>query len=191
MPSSSSEDSDSRGDKPLINLLRGWPSPSILPVPILREASDRVFSDPSIYVPGLQYGPDPGYQPLREALAGWLGRTYHFPGEADEICITGGASQAMACLLASFTDPAYTRAVWAVEPCYYLACPIFADAGFGTAGNRIRGVPADEEGIDLGWLERALRECDEGFSGDDNKDRPVSIFSFLFFFFFFFFWVCH
>lgn len=164
---------DSAKRKPLINLLRGWPSPSILPVSLLREASNKVFSDPSIYVPALQYGPDPGYQPLREALAEWLGQTYNVPKRPEEICITGGASQSIACVLASFTDPVHTRAVWAVMPCYYLACPIFADAGFGMVGSKLRGVPEDEEGIDLGWLERSLRECDEA-----ADDKAVS-FSFV------------
>ncbi|KAK1751974.1 pyridoxal phosphate-dependent transferase, partial [Echria macrotheca] len=158
--------------KPLINLLRGWPSPAVLPVSLLRQAADEVFSDERVYVPALQYGPDPGYQPLREALATWLGSVYRVAAAgraADEICVTGGASQNMACVLASFTDPAWTRGVWAVMPCYYLACPIFGDAGFA-GPERLRGVPEDEEGVDIGWLEGRLRECDER---EGEGDRPA------------------
>jgi len=156
-----------QGDKALINLLRGWPSPSVLPVAQLRAAAEYALSDPSVYIPALQYGPDPGYRPLREALARWLGDIYSSEqSTADNICITGGASQNLACILQSFTDPAYTRAVWAVAPCYYLACPIFADAGLASP-DRLRPVPEDEQGIDLGYLEAALRDCD-AHSGPDK-----------------------
>ncbi|KAK3391108.1 aminotransferase [Podospora didyma] len=169
--------------KKLINLIRGWPSPHLLPADLLAKASARVLSDPGIFVPALQYAPDPGYQPLREELARWLRRAY-FPSpdsplsgggsgggkEAENICITGGASQSIACLLQSFTDPGYTRAVWAVAPCYFLACPIFEDAGFK---GRLRGVPEDEEGVDLGFLRRGL----EGMRRDEDEapglDRKI------------------
>ena len=40
-----------------------------------------------------------------------------------------------------------------VEPTYFLACPIFQDAGFT---GRMRGVPEDNEGIDLEFLRSGL-----------------------------------
>ena len=140
--------------KPLINLLRGWPAPGSLPAEPLKAASMKALSDPSIFIPGLQYGPDLGYQPLREQLATYLSDVYLSTRDPNRICITGGASQSIACILQSFTDPAFTQTVWAVAPCYYLACPIFEDAGFR---GRLRAVPEDSEGIDLKWLERGLR----------------------------------
>jgi DNA-binding transcriptional MocR family regulator len=147
-----------QGDsKPLINLLRGWPSPDLLPATSLKAAAQKVLSDPAVYVPGLQYGPDEGYQPLREELARWLGDFYKVKPDPARICITGGASQNMACMLQSFTDPAYTQAVWMVAPCYYLACPIFADSGFE---GRLKAVPEDDEGIDLIHLEQGLKSME-------------------------------
>ncbi|KAK0665263.1 pyridoxal phosphate-dependent transferase [Cercophora samala] len=143
--------------KELINLLRGWPSPSLLSPSILQSATKALLSDPSLFVPALQYGPDPGYQPLREELAAWLGQQYSTSTKSDEICITGGASQGLACVLASFTDPSYTQTVWASAPCYYLACPIFEDAGFGPG--RIKAVPEDQQGgIDIDLLESMLQK---------------------------------
>ncbi|KAI1149564.1 pyridoxal phosphate-dependent transferase [Nemania diffusa] len=173
-----------------INLLRGWPSTTLLPAAALRAASQTALSDPAIWTPGLEYAPDPGYQPLREALAGWLGRFYSSvlpvtppsgvaasgvsggEGEeaeeaADRITITGGASQSLACLLQSFTDPARTLAVWVVAPCYFLACPIFADAGFA---GRMRAVPEDGEGVDVGVLEREMAALEERRRAN-GKDR--------------------
>ncbi|KAM7190749.1 pyridoxal phosphate-dependent transferase [Rhypophila sp. PSN 637] len=155
--------------KKQINLLRGWPSPHLLPSDLLSSGTQRLLSDPSIYIPALQYGPDPGYQPLREELAAWLGKTYQVASSAEEICITGGASQSIANLLVSFTDPSYTKAVWCIAPCYFLACPIFEDAGFK---GRLRAVPEDGEGVDLEFLRRGLQGF-EGKNGDgDGCETP-------------------
>lgn len=157
--------SASHSKKP-INLLRGWPSTTLLPASALQRSASAVLGTPSVAAPALLYGPDSGYQPLRESLASWLSRFYGTAaaaaagaGDPERIAVTGGASQNVACILQSFTDPAYTRAVWMVAPAYYLACPIFADSGFG---GRLRAVPEDPEGIDLEWLERGLLSMETG-----------------------------
>ncbi|POR32348.1 Uncharacterized protein TPAR_07450 [Tolypocladium paradoxum] len=141
-----------------INLMRGWPSPDVLPASLLSAACQRVLTDPAEYTPILQYGPSAGHQPLRDGLAQWLGRHYGVEPDAERICITGGASQNLACILQSFTDPNYTRAVWIIAPCYYLACGIFEDSGFA---GRLRATPEDDEGIDLEALERSINELDD------------------------------
>lgn len=144
--------------KPLINLLRGWPAPSLLPVGQLRAATADVLADPGVVVDSLQYGPDAGFQPLREALASYLSKifsAYSVPNDPSRICITGGASQNAACILQSFTDPVYTACVWVSAPCYFLMCPIFEDSGFA---GRLRAVPEDDEGTDVAALERGFQE---------------------------------
>lgn len=154
-------------EKKLINLLRGWPSPHLLPAEALKAATNKVLSDPDLYVPTLQYGPDSGYQDLREELAKILSEYYSIVPDAERICITGGASQSIACILQSFTEPVYTKAVWAIAPCYYLACPIFEDSGFK---GRLRAVPEDSEGVDLEYLERGLKQMEETL---DPDEKPV------------------
>ncbi|CAK7218341.1 Valine--pyruvate aminotransferase [Sporothrix curviconia] len=144
--------------KPLINLLRGWPAPSLLPVDKLKMATADVLADTSVVVDSLQYGPDSGFQPLREQLASYLSRifaAYGVPNDPERICITGGASQNAACILQSFTDPAYTACVWVSAPCYFLMCPIFEDSGFA---GRLRAVPEDDQGTDVEALERGFQE---------------------------------
>jgi len=89
------------------------------------------------------------------------------PADAGRLCITGGASQNLACILQSFTDPGYTVAIWMAAPCYYLACPIFADAGFA---GRLKAVPEDDDGIDLSYLEKAMLEAET----QNMPDKPVS-----------------
>ena len=156
--------------KSLINLLRGWPAPSMLPAAALQRAVDRILSNPAVAKTALAYGPDLGYQPLREELARWLGRSYGVSPDHDRICITGGASQSLACILQSYTDPIVTRAIWLAAPCYFLACPIFEDAGFG---RRMRAVPEDAHGIDLDKLEQGFRAVDR--DSDDSSSEAVSL----------------
>lgn len=156
-----------------INLLRGWPSTGLLPTAALKAASQRLLSNPALATPALLYGPDPGFEPLRGALAAWLAEFYGTAPDAERIAVSGGASQSLACILQSFTDPAYTRAVWMVSPCYFLACPIFADAGLGGTTGKLRSVPEDAEGIDLEFLEAGLRKmsAEEGGGGEKETKR--------------------
>ncbi|KAL2428733.1 hypothetical protein ABEF95_005850 [Exophiala dermatitidis] len=149
-----------------IDLFKGWPNPALLPPQQLKDASEVILSNPN-NPDVLFYGPDQGYGPLREEIAKWLNDFYH-PSEAissGRICITGGASQNLACILQTFTDPIYTRNIWMVAPTYYLACRIFADSGFD---NRMKAVPEDEEGIDLEFLERGLRDSEKRALAEGN-----------------------
>src|SRR5437762_2325217 len=128
-----------------INLKRGWPNPNLLPIASVKAAAGAVLSNSSIAIPGLLYAPDLGYQPLREEIAKWLTEFYapSNPITASRICVSGGASQNLACILQVFSDPLYTRNIWMVAPTYYLACGIFEDSGFA---GKLRAVPEDEEG---------------------------------------------
>lgn len=146
-------------DQP-IDLLTGWPNPTLLPAPILSHSATTVLSNRSIANPALLYAPDEGYEPLRTHIAAWLSDFYQprEPVSSQRICITGGASQNLACVLQTFTDPVYTRNVWMVAPTYHLAARILDDAGFA---GRLRGVPEDHEGVDIAVLESGLRAAEE------------------------------
>lgn len=154
-----------------IDLFKGWPNPSLLPPRQLDEASAQILSNPS-NSDVLFYGPDEGYQPLREEIAKWLDAFYRpsKPISSERICISGGASQNLACILQTFTDPVYTRNVWMVAPTYYLACRIFTDSGFD---DRLKAVPEDDEGIDLDYLERGLRESEKRALAENNTAPRV------------------
>lgn len=157
--------------KALINLLRGWPNPALLPVVQIKAATNVALSDPEIYTPGLLYGPDPGYEPLRRSLAAWL-TTFYTPKDAvsaERICITGGASQNLACILQVSTDPIYTRNIWMVSPTYFMACRIFEDSGFY---GQLKSVPEDNEGVDIHFLKEGLRKSEEEAAARGNV-KPV------------------
>jgi DNA-binding transcriptional MocR family regulator len=158
-----------------IDLLTGWPNPTLLPAHPLQTSATEVLTNPSITNPALLYGPDEGYEPLRTHIAAWLTAFYQSPSPilTPRICITGGASQNLACVLQVFTDPIYTRNVWMVTPTYHLAARILEDAGFAT---RLRGIPEDEEGIDLVSLENGLRaaEADAERAGNTTPVGQVA-----------------
>lgn len=168
--------SSSIPSKKPINLLRGWPAPSLLPVSHLQAASQRLLSGDSQQVtPALCYGPDLGYGPLLESLAVWLVSFYHGPEngvvpDPARLCITGGASQSIACILQSFTDPVYTLRVWMAAPCYFLACPIFNDSGFA---RRLRAVREDEDGMDVRWLKEEMERVEREEQKKGGSGTPV------------------
>ena len=161
----------STSGRPLINLLLGWPSPSLLPISSFRAAANAALSKPGIAEPALLYGPDGGYGPLREALALWLSSYYRpkVPVGPQHLCVTGGASQNLACILQVYTDPLFTRNVWMVSPTYYLACRIFEDSGFG---GKLRSVPEDAEGIDINYLREAISRS-ENEAQKSGNNKPV------------------
>lgn len=154
-----------------INLVRGSPNPCLLPVQLIKDAVQAALSVPSIAKDGFLYGPDPGYEPLREAMAHWLGEFYAPKRDVspERICITGGASQNLGCLLNVYTDPEFTRNIWIVAPAYFLAFRIFEDAGFA---KRMRAVPEDGEGIDLAFLRAEIKKSeDDARSKGNSKPR--------------------
>jgi DNA-binding transcriptional MocR family regulator len=118
------------------------------------------------------YGPDPGDPRLLKNVAQWLTNFYQ-PADAiaeSRVCITGGASQNLACLLQVFTDPAFTRNVWIVAPAYMLSFRIFEDAGFH---KKLRAIPEDDEGIDIEYLRQQIKKSEEKARADGNNE-PVS-----------------
>lgn len=153
--------------KALVNLLNGWPNPSLLPPELVKAAASAVLSNESMALSTLQYGPDQGYEVLRDEIARWLTAFYKPQDaiQAERICITGGASQNLACILQTFTDPIYTRNIWMVAPTYYLACRIFEDSGFA---GRLRSVPEDKEGVDLDALSRQIAHSEEKAQAEGN-----------------------
>nr|POE77928.1 uncharacterized protein CFP56_09570 [Quercus suber] len=144
-----------------INFKLGWPNPALLPVQELRDACQAVLSEPRCFTKEspLEYGPEDGYVLLREAIAEWM-NNFYIPRSAvnpSRICISGGASQNLSCVLQTFTDPAYTKIIWMVAPTYFCACRVFDDCGFA---GRLRAVPEDTEGLDIAYLSEQLANAD-------------------------------
>jgi DNA-binding transcriptional MocR family regulator len=153
------QNSPSQLPQPHIDLQKGWPTPRLLPSQLLRAAAEATLSNPKRATEAMLYGPNIGDPALRRGCAEWLSRLYRLqpPVTSERICITAGASGNLACIMAAFTDPVYTRRVWMVEPTYFLACTVFDDAGFL---GRLVGCPEDEDGLDVELLRRRIEAVD-------------------------------
>lgn len=82
-------------DQPdIISFAGGIPDPALFPRERLAAAFDRVLGDPKRAALALQYSVSEGYLPLREWLAGYMGRL-GVRCEADNIVITNGSQQAL------------------------------------------------------------------------------------------------
>jgi hypothetical protein len=77
----------------------------------------------------------------------------------------------MGIILNTCTDPGYTRAVWVIEPTYYLACRIIDDAGL-----KARRVEDGVNGIDFVQFRKDLEEVEKE-AIRLGKTGPVSCFS--------------
>ncbi|KAI9690427.1 MAG: hypothetical protein M1822_009390 [Bathelium mastoideum] len=161
-----------------IDLVRGWPAASLLPISLLQRATSRALVDRDVAYAALNYGPDAGHDPLRRALATWL-TTFYQPQSGAisyrRIAITGGASQNLGNILNVYTDPEYTRKIWIVAPAYFLSFRIFEDAGFGNFGVRkkMAAIPEDDEGPDVEYLRRRIIEI-EKMARHGSDDKPLT-----------------
>ena len=155
--------------KTLINLFRGWPHPSLLAPNLIHSCAAKLLSNEALSTAALYYGPEEGDARLRTEIARWLdsfyGGLYGPAGDENDcedaverISISGGASQSLANILTAFTHPVLTRRIWMVAPAYVLACRTFEDAGFH---GRLRTVPEDEEGLDVGYLRREMEQVEQ------------------------------
>lgn len=137
-----------------INLGIGQPSPDLLPVDLVGTASEQFFAqaDPL----ELNYGVVRGDRSFLESLARLLTAGYGAPADADELCVTGGNSQAMDLVSAVFAQPGDT--VFVEEPSYFLAFKIFEDRGLN-----IVGIPIDDDGLRVDALEEALTQHQPAF----------------------------
>ena len=161
-----------------INLQLGWPSAELFPAAELKSGANEVLSSFESAKAALIYGPNPGIPALRKQVARWLGTVYFGTAagaaaiDPARICIAGGASQNLSNILLRFTDPTYTRNIWMVEPTYFLACPVFEDCGYA---GKLRGVPEDDEGIDLAFLRAGLAtaELEAAAAARGTQDKPL------------------
>lgn len=155
-----------------IDLLIGRPTPRLQAAEKLAVASQVVLSQPEKSDLALTYGPDYGEEEIREHIGAWLSQKYRpaaGPITKERIIITNGASGELAAILKKFADPSYSRRMFLVEPTYFLALQSFFDAGFG---QKMQGIPEDDEGIDLSFLRSRLEEEESRHSASIPNSEP-------------------
>jgi DNA-binding transcriptional MocR family regulator len=95
-------------DQPdIISFAGGIPDSALFPNEAIAGAFQRVLSDPKRSAVALQYAVSEGYLPLREWIAGYMGRM-GVPCTPDNIMITNGSQQALDFLGKLFISPGDT-----------------------------------------------------------------------------------
>jgi len=137
-----------------INFGIGQPSADLLPVDIVRQASQSFFAGAEPFE--LNYGVTQGDERFLDSLAGFLTKSYGVPAASSELFVTGGNSQALDMVSALFANPGDT--VFVEEPSYFLAFQIFRDHGLN-----IVGIAVDEDGLSVDALQQALQKHKPAF----------------------------
>lgn len=138
---------DGAPERGSINFGVGQPSADLLPLDLLRRASERFFATAQPLE--LNYGQRQGDARFRAALAAFLGGAEGAAVDPDSLMLTGGISQALDFVCARLARPG--DVIFVEEPSYPYSFPIFRDHGL-----EVVGVPVDGSGLDVAALERLL-----------------------------------
>ncbi len=131
-----------------VNFGVGQPSMDLLPVDLIQQATKDFFSHAQSAE--INYGPLAGDIRTLEALAEFLSRHYDCGVSPEQLMMTGGNSQALDFLASQLLNPG--DVVLVEEPSYFLAFQIFRDHGA-----TLVGIPVDDDGINIEFLESALQ----------------------------------
>ena len=124
----------------VINFTGGFPDPEVFPTDSLTPIVDRLLtSDVQV---ALQYAPSEGIASTRDTFAELLLQREGIRPGLGELMVTSGGIDAITLLAKSLVDPAD---VVALEDPTYLG----AVSGFGGFGATLRGVPMDDDGLDV------------------------------------------
>lgn len=145
---------DKQDGQEVINIGKGHPKTSLLPLPAITAAFAAAAARPGAATALLQYGRMQGSEDLTAQLIAWLREAV---GRGDElqpenVLITTGSGPALDYILHLFTSAGDT--VFADSPGYFLAFPSFHDCGL-----RIVDIATDEHGMDV---EAVAAKCAAG-----------------------------
>lgn len=136
------------GKPGIISFAGGFPDPALFDVEGIRESTTAVLAN----APGavLQYGATEGYQPLREALSGFMagkGATVAPEG----LIVTTGSQQALDLIGKTMISPGDKVIVEAPTFLATIQC-------FRLYGADLIGAPIDANGVDVDKLEQLIAE---------------------------------
>jgi 2-aminoadipate transaminase len=131
----------------IISFAGGLPAPELFPIEEVKAACDVVLSETGPQ--SLQYSTTEGYPPLRELLVRHMAR-YGIKVDIDNIVITSGSQEALDLIGKLLINPG--DRILTENPTYLGALQAFSayQAQYVT-------VPIDDDGLQVGQLEAALR----------------------------------
>ncbi|MDA0680824.1 MAG: PLP-dependent aminotransferase family protein [Proteobacteria bacterium] len=145
---------DSEPAEGTINFSIGQPSADLLPIELVRRASETFFNKAQSIE--LNYGVVEGDGRFLDSLAGFLTEGYGSDARTENLFVTGGNSQGLDMVSTVFAKSGDT--VFVEEPSFFLAFQIFRDHGL-----KIVGIPMDEDGPCIDALNRELKSHKPAF----------------------------
>jgi 2-aminoadipate transaminase len=131
------------GAKDIVSFAPGYPAEDAFPWEAFRAIAQELLAGADGSV--LQYGPTPGYRPLREDIVGIM-KTRAIDAHSDRMLITTGSQQGLDLLARVLIDPG--DVVLMELPSYTGAI-----SAFRAAGADLIGVRQDADGVDLDHLD--------------------------------------
>jgi len=125
----------------VINFTRGVPANESFPIDEVIAAAGAALKQTGVAM--LQYGPSPGFQPLREWLAEWQRVS------VDSVLTGNGSLQLLEFLCLQMVEPG--DVVFVEAPTYDRTLTILR-----RHGAKVVGIPLEADGPDIEALERAL-----------------------------------
>lgn len=136
-------------DPSVISLSAGNPAPEAFPAKEIAEISAGLFAENPVDV--LQYSVTEGYTPLRDKIADYMKKTHNIGRESDTVLVTSGAQQVMDLTAKSLCNEG--DVVLCEAPSFIGALNTFRSYNV-----RLRGVPLEDDGMNMEELEKALQE---------------------------------
>ncbi len=136
-------------DPSVISLSAGNPAPEAFPIKEISEISARIFEQRPI--DALQYSVTEGYTPLRVQISAYMKEKHNVGRDFDDILITSGAQQVMDLAAKSLCNEGDTGICEA---------PSFIGSlnTFRSYNAHLRGIPMEQDGMNMAELEKALKE---------------------------------
>ena len=136
-------------DPEVISFAAGSPAPEAFPTEKITEISDEIFREDPVLA--LQYNISEGYLPLRDKLKELLQKRGEFNPERDDLIITSGAQQANALTAKVLCNPG--DVICCESPSF-----IGSLNAFKSYNVKLKGIPLEEDGMNIEALEQALKE---------------------------------
>ena len=136
-------------DPEVISFAAGSPAPEAFPTEKITEISDEIFREDPVLA--LQYNISEGYLPLRDKLKELLQKKGEFNPERDDLIITSGAQQANALTAKVLCNPG--DVICCESPSF-----IGSLNAFKSYNVKLKGIPLEEDGMNIEALEQALKE---------------------------------
>lgn len=137
-----------------INLGKGHPNPSLLPLSEVNEATAAVVKAENAAVTLMQYGRMQGPQSLCESIASWTSKVANnrpnLP-KPNNIIITTGSGPGMSLVCQLFSQPG--DLIFVDSPGYFLAYYTFKDCRLS-----VINIPTDKDGINVEYMQELLEQ---------------------------------